>query len=210
MASPTAGCQRQSHATADAAFADGAAASCRCARNVGLFIVRVRSSPAERSVIVQQTLASVGASMTDDNRIRPPFGAVRAGYGSAAGPRYQPRSLVTPRRRGIGAKRAIDAAIGRQRQEGDTLRHRRRRRRGRRLARLLWRREFALRYFPRPVRRRSRRAAAGEAVRPARHPDELVHSRTLDRDVSRRSARWWSMPDMRSACTATRTRTRSP
>src|SRR5579863_2404409 len=35
--------------------------------------------------------------MNDENRIRPASGAIRAGYGSATGPRYQPRSLVTSR-----------------------------------------------------------------------------------------------------------------
>ena len=62
--------------------------------------------------------------MTDDNRTRPAFGATRAGYGSATGPRYQPRSLVTPRgaesarsarsmpRAGGSGKKEILCAIG--------------------------------------------------------------------------------------------------
>jgi peptidoglycan-N-acetylglucosamine deacetylase len=33
--------------------------------------------------------------MTDDNRINLSLGGIRAGYGSATGPRYKPRSLVT-------------------------------------------------------------------------------------------------------------------
>ena len=61
--------------------------------------------------------------MTDDNRTRPPIGGVRAGYGSATGPRYQPRPLVTsggetarsarstPRSGGSG-KKEILCAIG--------------------------------------------------------------------------------------------------
>ncbi len=62
--------------------------------------------------------------MTDDNRIHPSFGAVRAGYGPAAGPRYQPRTLVTSRgaeaarsarsmpRSGAGGTKEILCAIG--------------------------------------------------------------------------------------------------
>ena len=61
--------------------------------------------------------------MNDENRIRPPSGAIRAGYGSSTGPRYQPRSLVTSRTadsarsarsmsRGSGGKKEILCAIG--------------------------------------------------------------------------------------------------
>ena len=62
------------------------------------------------------------------------------------------------------------------------LRHRRRCRSG--LAGQLWRRGFARRYFARPVRRRGRQPAAAQDVRAARHQDDVVHSRPLDRDVS--------------------------
>jgi peptidoglycan-N-acetylglucosamine deacetylase len=62
--------------------------------------------------------------MTDDNRARPSAAGSRAGYGSATGPRYQPRSLVTgggaeaarsvrtAARGGNGGKKEIFCAIG--------------------------------------------------------------------------------------------------
>ncbi len=113
------------------------------------------------------------------------IGGTRAGYGSAAGGALPAAFAGDVSQRAIPrAARARDAGC-RQRQEGNPLRHRRRRRRGRGLARLLWRRELALRYFPRPVCRRSRRTAAGQSVRSSRHPDHVVHSRPLDRNVSR-------------------------
>ena len=93
--------------------------------------------------------------------------------------------------------------------QGDPLRVRRRRRRRGRLARLLRRRGLARRHLARPVRRRGRRAAPAQAVRALRHEDDLVHPRPLDRDLPRADRRWSSTPATRSACTATRTRTRS-
>ena len=42
------------------------------------------------------------------------------------------------------------------------------------------------RYFARSVRRGGRQSAPLEAVRAARHQDDLVHPRPLDRDISRR------------------------
>ena len=50
--------------------------------------------------------------MTDDNRIRPPFSGVRAGYGSATGPRYQPSSLVMPRGDSARSARSMPRAGG--------------------------------------------------------------------------------------------------
>src|SRR5271167_144929 len=126
MASPPSGCQRLRGPPAQQTLRGlavpplaGARATWDCSF--------IRSSPAERMRIVQQTLSAnpcvCGASMTDDNRIRPPSSGVRAGYGSATGPRYQPSSLVTLRgdsarsarsmpRGGGSGKKEILCAIG--------------------------------------------------------------------------------------------------
>ncbi|CAA9580419.1 MAG: Putative polysaccharide deacetylase, partial [uncultured Thermomicrobiales bacterium] len=63
--------------------------------------------------------------------------------------------------------------------------HRRPRRRRRRLARLLRRRELALRHLPRPLRRRGRRPPPADPLRAGRHPHHLVHPRPHRRDLPR-------------------------
>ncbi len=91
--------------------------------NVGLFGRVVPFLTAETATLFNNSCVS-GAFMTDDNRTRPHFGGTRAGYGSAAGPRYQPSSLVTSRsaeaarsarsmpRTGGSGKKEILCAIG--------------------------------------------------------------------------------------------------
>src|SRR5437763_1441 len=69
--------------------------------------------------------------------------------------------------------------------QGDRLCVRHRCRRGGRLARLVRRRRLARRHLARHLRRRDRNAAPVEALRAQRPEDDLVHTRTLDRDVPR-------------------------
>src|SRR5580704_10637501 len=84
----------------------------------------VQSHASVQTNLGLRTFGLSGALMTDDNRIHPSFSSVRAGYGAASGPRYQPRTLVTSRgaeaarsarsmpRSGAGGKKEILCAIG--------------------------------------------------------------------------------------------------